>query len=62
MTRRWRVANERNTMNWNNLNVYERILIVVASVVLAFAVIGLNVTASVTAFVVLMAVALGMVR
>jgi hypothetical protein len=49
-------------MNWNNLNVYERILIVVASVVLAFAVIGLNVTASVTAFVVLMAVALGMVR
>jgi hypothetical protein len=49
-------------MNWNNLNVYERILTVVASVVLVFAVIGLNITASVIAIVVLMAVALGMVR
>jgi hypothetical protein len=49
-------------MNWNNLNVYEKILTVMASVLLAFAVIGLNVTASVIAVGVLMAVALGMVR
>jgi hypothetical protein len=49
-------------MNWNNLNVYERILTVVACVVLLASIAALNVTASVIAIGVLMAVALGMVR
>jgi hypothetical protein len=49
-------------MNWNNLNVYERTLTVVASVTLVFAIAAPNVTASVIAIVVLMAVAAGFVR
>jgi small-conductance mechanosensitive channel len=49
-------------MNWNNLNVYERILIVVACVVLLASIAVPNVTASVVAIVVLMAVAAGFAR
>jgi hypothetical protein len=61
MTRRWRVA-RKEPMNWNNMNRYEITLTVAAGILLAFAIAALNVTASVIAIGVLMAVALGFVR